>query len=79
MRKTKLNNTELLLTINIIKYALFVLDFPQCDQDTEFTCQEDKGCLPVSKRCDGKVDCYDQTDEDNCGKVAPHYNADLIT
>ena len=50
-----------------------ISDFPLCDLDTEFTCQDDKNCLPVSKRCDGKPDCFDHTDEYNCGKNGKGY------
>ncbi|XP_065216165.1 atrial natriuretic peptide-converting enzyme-like [Planococcus citri] len=42
-----------------------------CDRpcgSNEFQCNghETKACIPISFRCDGKIDCYDKTDEADC-------------
>ena len=37
---------------------------------TEFTCR-DGSCVPMEKRCDGRTECEDETDEDQCSLVAP--------
>lgn len=36
--------------------------------DTEWQCGNFL-CIPLIKRCDGHFNCYDHTDEHNCGKL----------
>ena len=36
-----------------------------CSQD-KFRCPYDGSCLPSTKRCDGKKDCFDGSDEKQC-------------
>ncbi len=39
--------------------------------DNELTCRNGH-CVPANYRCDGKRDCFDGTDEDNCpGELFP--------
>lgn len=42
-----------------------------CDLETHFQCGNETSCLPLEKRCDGKIDCWDAADEINCtlGKI----------
>ena len=48
------------------KLLLFYnLDFPPCSTN-EYQCF-DKSCVDASHRCDGKKDCFDNSDEDGCG------------
>ena len=42
-------------------------DFKACRLD-EFTCYNNQ-CISGNLRCDGKFDCNDHTDENNCGKI----------
>ena len=36
-----------------------------CDVRYQFTCDNGR-CLDNSMKCDGRVDCYDETDEVGC-------------
>ncbi|XP_066272197.1 procollagen C-endopeptidase enhancer 2-like [Branchiostoma lanceolatum] len=38
-----------------------------CAED-EFRCADGSDCVPLSWRCDDATDCWDGTDENNCGK-----------
>ena len=40
---------------------------PSCNPG-EFQCR-DGTCLPGGRKCDGRMDCRDQSDEENCGKI----------
>ena len=46
-----------------IKYV--VLEFPDCDT-SEYRCANHQ-CIPKSGRCNGKMECRDGTDENDCG------------
>ena len=49
-----------------MKIFLFLLtDFPDC-KFGEYRC-ENEVCIDESKRCDGKIDCADESDEEGCG------------
>ena len=39
----------------------------ECDQ-SEHTC-DNSYCLPAENVCDGMEDCFDKSDEMNCGKI----------
>ncbi len=41
---------------------------PGCNPG-EMQCR-DGACVPETRRCDGRADCRDRSDEDNCGNVA---------
>ena len=44
----------------------FTLDLTeQCDEITQFTCNSGR-CIDKSLRCDGRADCFDETDEVGC-------------
>lgn len=40
----------------------------------EFHCENDR-CITMKKRCDGKNDCGDMSDEKNCGMSLIYKNA----
>ena len=51
-----------------------------CDLQTHFQCGNETSCLPLEKRCDGKIDCWDAADEINCtlGKIRATILVSLI-
>ena len=46
----------------------FDLSLDSCHDDTEFNCVNGM-CVPIEQRCDGRDDCGDASDEDDCHKV----------
>lgn len=48
---------------------------PPCNIGT-FLC--DDRCMPLSKLCNGKVDCYDGTDEENCNQTKRVYQIGFL-
>lgn len=47
-----------------------------CHKD-EFQCQNVSECIPSSYRCDGKFDCFDKSDEQNCTGVQKNTTEEL--
>jgi hypothetical protein len=48
-------------------YVIFITDRVECDVD-EWQCVS-RQCIPIESRCDVKQDCYDGSDELNCGII----------
>ena len=42
--------------------------FIGCDKENEFTCKNNE-CIPNQFRCDGQLDCADDSDEHNCREL----------
>lgn len=38
-------------------------------EENEWKCNRTLMCIPVSKRCDGIIHCFDKSDEMHCGKL----------
>ena len=62
----------------IIKQYHRLMTLTGCSE-TEFTCH-DGSCLPMEKRCDGKKNCLDGADEDQCRSIISFsgYNKFLV-
>jgi len=61
-----------LLILGILHKSGWILQFFRCLDDsnclpTEWRCSNQL-CIPQAKRCDGHLNCYDHTDEYDCGK-----------
>ena len=50
-----------------VKNNTFILSFDSCN-DKEFNCGTGN-CIPLSKRCNEKKDCPDNTDEEDCASI----------
>ena len=60
-------------TVLIILYIFFdsnAVVHVACERD-EFHCGEGR-CIPYYKRCNGYIDCFDRSDEQNCGTSQPY-------
>lgn len=44
----------------------------ECGSD-QFQCGNYTSCLPITSKCDGKMDCWDGSDEANCTACKYHY------
>ncbi|KAK0072378.1 hypothetical protein PV326_000128, partial [Microctonus aethiopoides] len=42
----------------------------ECDPRTEMQCDDDGQCISLRRKCDGIADCYDSSDEFDCGNCA---------
>ena len=42
------------------------LSLLQCDPVSQFTCSTDAACKDIKCRCDNKIDCIDESDEEDC-------------
>lgn len=52
---------------DIYKIVWFdVVYLADCNLTSHFQCGNRMSCLPLTKRCDAVVDCWDATDELNC-------------
>ena len=40
----------------------------ECSSDRYFSCANGGGCITWSYLCDGKYDCEDHSDEENCSE-----------
>ena len=45
------------------------LSMTGCNATSEFTCQSDGSCVSLDLRCDGRPECQDESDEEDCKKV----------
>lgn len=62
----KLENFENLLFVNSCYNEL--IDKDVCNEFS-FLCKFDKICINLASECNGKFDCFDQTDEANCTEI----------
>ena len=46
---------------------ILVFTIESCDERYQFTCNSGK-CIDKSLRCDGRADCFDETDEVGCSE-----------
>jgi hypothetical protein len=46
-------------------------EYSVCDNKTQFACAHSRQCIDLDKRCNGKFDCQDQSDEDNATCSTP--------
>ncbi len=44
------------------------LNINSCDDFNEYNCR-DGGCVDIASRCDGRNDCRDDSDEEDCDKI----------
>lgn len=45
---------------------------PSCHPTEQFSCPNGE-CIPIERRCDQRLDCYDGADESNCPVECPVY------
>ncbi|XP_038073197.1 uncharacterized protein LOC119741495 [Patiria miniata] len=71
---TVIRSSEVRITFsksNFQSNSLFLLRLEpevevSCEDGTEFSCEPDNVCIPISKRCDGFPDCESKADEIGC-------------
>ena len=51
----------------IPKETLTIKKTSLCSDD-EYHCKSDASCIPISQRCDSRVQCQSAEDEKDCGK-----------
>ena len=49
----------------------------QCDVRYQFTCNSGR-CIDKSLRCDGRADCFDETDEVGCSESGRLQNKSIV-
>lgn len=49
-----------------IKYYFYVVTAHKTCGADEFTCAGGNRCIPKSAKCDGRMDCRDNSDEQGC-------------
>ena len=50
----------------LFQIFIFIL-LEMCDEKIQFTCNSGQ-CIGKTLRCDGRADCFDQTDEVGCSE-----------
>ena len=53
---------------------LSIIYLLQCEPTSQFTCSTDAACVDIKCRCDNKIDCEDESDEEDCQLLVPGSN-----
>ena len=59
---------SVILRLCYIVYFCLLIEWNNCELN-EWECRSGQ-CIPMESRCDIKKDCFDGSDELNCGKYA---------